>query len=203
MQIDKFFPVEFFTFRNENIDNEDLISKLEKVPSAIREGTCLSFTADLHNRPEFSELFLWFNDCIKQMKDYMAYDCDSIDITSSWFNISFPDKNHFMNYHRHSMSFYSGVYYLTEGANTVFEDPVLHRIQAQIEVLRLNKLPFEDIEPEPGKLVIFPSWMYHMSKTHLGKNKRYIVSFNTMPTGKINYNMAADSRANLQVKDPE
>jgi len=201
MHVDRFFPVEFFTFRNSDIDNQALISKLEKVRSPIKEGTCLSMTADIHILPEFSELFQWINRCITEMKNYMSYDCDRIDITSSWFNVSMPDRNHYMNYHRHSMSFYSGVYYLTEGASTVFEDPVIHRTQAQIEVLRKDYNPSEYIIPEPGKLVLFPSWVYHMSQTHLGKNSRYIISFNTMPAGKINHNSAADSKANIEIRN--
>ena len=99
------------------------------------------------------------------------------------------------------MSFYSGVYYLTEGASTVFEDPVIHRTQAQIEVLRKDYNPSEYIIPEPGKLVLFPSWVYHLSQIHLGKNSRYIISFNTMPAGKINYNSAADSKANIEIRN--
>lgn len=199
MQIDKFFPVEFFTFRNENIDNRDLISKLECVKSPIRQGTCLSMTADIHNLPEFKELFSWIRTCISEMHQHMAYDCDRIEITSSWFNVSMPDMNHYMNYHRHSMSFYSGVYYLTAGSSTVFEDPVIHRTQAQIEVLRKGHSPVEYIEPEPGKLVLFPSWVYHMSQTHIGKESRYIISFNTLPTGKINHSMADDSKAHIEI----
>lgn len=204
MRVDSFFPVEFFSFQNDSIDNRELISKLENLPAPMRDSTCLSFTKDIHNLPEFNNLFSWIRSCIHEMKEYMTYDCDSIDITTSWYNVYYPGKNHYVNYHRHSMSFYSGVYYLTDGSVTTFEDPVFHRVQAQIEVLRKNIKPFEYITPEPGKLVLFPSWMFHASQTHLGRDPRYIISFNTLPCGEINYNLAAhDSRAAIEIKDPE
>ena len=68
MHVDRFFPVEFFTFRNSDIDNQALISKLERVRSPIKEGTCLSMTDDIHNLPEFSQLFQWIDECITEMK---------------------------------------------------------------------------------------------------------------------------------------
>lgn len=97
------------------------------------------------------------------------------------------------------MSFYSGVYYLTEGAATIFEDPVIHRTQAQLEVLRKKHDPLEYIIPVPGKLVLFPSWVYHMSQMHIGKQSRYIISFNTLPAGRINHSTAADSKAYIEL----
>lgn len=194
------FPVNFFVFRNTHIDNRQLISQLEVYADQVKESSNISYIRNLHDKPEVSEVFEWFDECLEQVRINQKYDCDKFDITSSWFNRALPQSGMSQNYHRHSMSFFSAVYYLTDGAPTVFEDPVLHRTQAQLEVLRFDYKPFEYIQPEAGKLVIFPSWMYHSTVPHIANNDRYIISFNTLPTGHVNYNLATDSVAHITVE---
>jgi uncharacterized protein (TIGR02466 family) len=200
MEILNLFPTELFVFQNDTIDNESLVKRTQQLDEIeIKKSTTLSMLYDLRHVQEFDPLFAWFKQCLEEVRVKMEYDCEGFEITNSWFNVALGGYEMFQNYHRHSMSFYSAVYYLTEGSATVFEDPVLHRTQAQIEVLRHNYKPFYESAAIPGKLVIFPSWMYHRSLPHIGANDRYIISFNTMPVGKINHNLATDSKANLKV----
>ena len=200
MEILNLFPTELFVFQNDNIDNQALITRTQQIDHVeIKKSTTLSMLYDLRQVEEFSPLFTWFNQCLEEVRVKMSYDCDGFEITNSWFNVALGGYEMFQNYHRHSMSFYSAVYYLSEGSPTVFEDPVLHRTQAQIEVLRHEYKPFYESEAKPGKLVIFPSWMYHRSLPHISAKDRYIISFNSMPVGKINYNLATDSKAILKV----
>ena len=194
------FPVNLFVFRNSQINNVELIKKLEQYADHVKESSTLSYIRNLHDKEDFAELFNWFNQCLEQVRVNQKYDCDRFDITSSWFNRALPQSGMSQNYHRHSMSFFSAVYYLTDGSPTVFEDPVLHRTQAQLEVLRYDYKPYEYVQPEPGKLVIFPSWMYHSSIPHIANHDRYIVSFNTMPAGHVNYNLATDSVAHITIE---
>lgn len=194
------FPTELFVFKNPGIDNNSLIAHLEKYADQVKQSSTLSYIRNLHDKEETQELFNWFKDCLEEVRKTQKYDCDKFEITSSWFNRALPNSGMSQNYHRHSMSFYSAVYYLTTGAPTVFEDPVLHRTQAQLEVLRYDYKPHEFIHAEPGKLVIFPSWMYHTSMPHFANNDRYIISFNSMPTGHVNYNLATDSVAHITIE---
>ncbi len=200
MEILELFPTEVFVFKNPNIDNQHLISQLDKLDNIeIKKTSTLSMIVDLRSHPEFKELFAWFDQCLNSVKDYMKYDCDSLEITSTWFNVALAEYRMFQNVHRHSMSMWSAVYYLSEGSPTEFEDPVIHRTQAQLEVLRYDYNPFYKVTAEPGKLVLFPSWMYHSSLPHLGDKNRYIISFNSLPNGKINHNLATDSKATLRI----
>lgn len=200
MEIVNLFPTEIFVFKNSEINNTALISKTERLDHVeIKTSSTLSMLYDLRKEQEFKPLFTWFTECLMQVKEKMEYDCEGFEITNSWFNVALAGHDMYQNYHRHSMSMYSGVYYMTHGSPTVFEDPVIHRTQAQIEVLRNNYNPTYESQAEPGKLVIFPSWMYHRSLPHLGENNRYIISFNSMPYGKINHNLATDSKANIKV----
>lgn len=200
MDIVNIFPTELFVFRNKNINNDNLIVQLEKYADQVKQSSTLSYIRNLHDKAETKELFDWFRSCLEEVRVSQKFDCDKFEITSSWFNRALPNSGMSQNYHRHSMSFFSAVYYLTSGAPTVFEDPVIHRTQAQLEVLRHDFQPYEYIQPEPGKLVIFPSWLYHTSVPHIANHDRYIISFNTMPTGHVNYNLATDSVAHLTVE---
>ena len=88
------------------------------------------------------------------------------------------------------------------GAPVGFEDPVMPRTMNQLEVLRTDGYaPFEYIAPMPGKLLLFPSWLYHWTKPHIDNFERWNISFNVLPTGKINYNVGTDSTANIELKN--
>jgi uncharacterized protein (TIGR02466 family) len=197
------FPTSFFEFKNPNINNVELVQHFQKYSDRMKHGNIISSLHLLHNKPEFLELFDWINSCLEEIRIEEKYDCENFKITNSWFNIALAESNMAIHYHRHSMSFFSGVYYLTEGAPTFFEDPVLHRTQAQIEVLRSEYAPTEKIFPEPGKLVIFPSWMFHYAAPHVDNFDRYIISFNSLPSGAINYNLATDSVLDISINSRE
>jgi len=199
MEVVNLFPTEMFVFKNTALDNQKIIQQLEKIDNVeIKKTTTLSMLHDLRSDAEFRDLFVWFEACLEQVRESMQYDCEKIDIVNSWFNVALAGYEMYQNYHRHSMSFFSGIYYLTDGSPTVFEDPVTHRTQAQIEVLRHNYQPTFLSPAEPGKLIIFPSWMYHNSRPHLGNINRYVISFNSFPSGKINYNLATDSKLHVR-----
>lgn len=194
------FPTDVFVFYNKNIDNQSLIEKLERLDNVqVKKSTTLSMLVDLRHHEDFKDLFNWFRECLEEIRVKQQYDCDKFEITNSWFNVALAGYDMYQNYHRHSMSFFSAVYYLTDGSPTIFEDPVIHRTQAEIEVLRMNYEPWIFSDAEPGKLIIFPSWLYHSSKIHLGESNRYIISFNSLPTGKINYNLATDSKVIVRI----
>ena len=198
MQNIPIFPTNIYAFKNDSIDNKYYIDLLSK--ETLKEHTALSSTENLHCKKEYTELFNWFYECIEQLRQAKRYDCDKIEITSSWANKYYADSGMYHSPHKHSMSMYSGVYYLTKGAATVFEDPVHHRVQAQLEVLRHAFQPFEYIDAEPGKLILFPSWLFHSTTFNHEPIDRWSIAFNTFPAGKINYNLAKDSIAILDVK---
>lgn len=201
MQTINLFPIEFFEFRNRDINNQQIIKVLDNLKGPIRNGSVLSYVKHVHKEPELSNLFSWFERCLEEIRVRLHYQCDKFEITSSWYNKALANSGMHQNYHKHVLSFFSGVYYLTEGSPTFFEDPVIQRSQGQIEVLRDNYQPFEKINAEPGKLVIFPSWVYHQTPPHIMDNDRYIISFNSLPTGNINPKSTIDSQCYISVKN--
>lgn len=202
MKTHELFPIKFFEFRNNEIDNEALKVRLESYVDILKKTNCISALRDLHTGNELKDIFSWFDQCLEEIRTTEKYDCDKFSITSSWFNRYMPNANMFLQHHRHSMSFFSGVYYLTPGSPTVFEDPVFQRSHPQLEVLQFNFKPETVFYPEPGKLIIFPSWVFHRSVPHTDPYDRYIISFNSFPAGKINYGIATDSTANISILNP-
>ena len=198
----KLFPTDVFVFRNNTFDNKVMIEHCEKYADHINDSEVISSMRNLHDKQELKPLFDWFDSCLDEIRVSCQYDCDRFAITSSWFNRALPRSGMKLNVHRHSMSFFSAVYYLTDGSPTVFEDPVIHRTQAQLEVLRVHdqeSSPHQTIDAEAGKLIIFPSWLFHFSAPHIGDEDRYIISFNTMPEGDVNYKIATDSVASIKI----
>jgi hypothetical protein len=41
--------------------------------------------------------------------------------------------------------------------------------------------------------------MYHCSIPHVDNHDRYIISFNTLPNGAVNYNIASDSVVDITI----
>jgi len=197
MKTREIFPTTIFEFHNKNLDIDKICALLDQEPWA--EHSALSSKENIHVKPEYKGVFDWIDDCLQQVKTYQKYDCDKLSVSSSWANKNIAGEGMHHQPHRHSMSFYSGILYLTEGSPTVLEDCVTPRVQAQIEVLRDDYKPFEYIEPIPGKLVVFPSFIYHSSGLHFEDYNRYNIAFNVLPSGKINYNLATDSIAILDV----
>lgn len=197
MQKVNIFPTPIYEFHNSDIDNDDIVEKLSK--ETLREHTALSSLEDLHTKAGYEDLFLWFDECLDEIHREMRYDCDRIAITSSWCNKQYAQSGMFHAPHKHTMSMLSGVYYCTPGAPTCFQDPVTQRTEAQIEVLQHDFTPFEYIQAVPGKLIIFPSWMYHSTTRSIEEVDRWSIAFNTFPDGKINYNIARDSVVTLKV----
>jgi uncharacterized protein (TIGR02466 family) len=89
--------------------------------------------------------------------------------------------------HSHPDSAWSGVYYVDAGTTNPdrplsgvleFLDP-----RAGVEAVTAPGDPYGEavrVRPEPGLLVVFPSWLYHWVHPYSGETPRIAVSFNAM-----------------------
>ena len=108
-----------------------------------------------------------------------------------WFNLAPAGSGVGHPLHRHPKSYLSAVYYLTEGADTVFEDPMTPRTSDTLDVFQETLMQAKyginaAIKAEPGKLILFPAWLKHYSMRQLDQFDRWTISFNVFPTGKVN-----------------
>ena len=113
----------------------------------------------------------------------MAWDVtnQSVKIQGVWAIIN--EKNAWNQKHHHSNSDLSGAYYVSAHENCgdiVFYDPR----PAPVHKHPISKFPNElnatrrEIKPEPGMLILFPSYLEHSVRANLSDKKRIVISFN-------------------------
>ena len=117
----------------------------------------------------------------------------------SWGNVSGPDSGGCHQAHRHPFAYLSGIYYLTEGSPTVFQDPLTPRTMNQLEIISGTYENAVAIEPTVGQLLIWPSWMIHWSVPHHGPEPRAVIAWNALPDGGINFGPYGQNMVNLKV----
>lgn len=204
MKINQLFPVIIPEFKYEG-DLESIISYLNTVEKAqfnFPEGVYTT-KGDLHKHDALAEVTAWFYECLNEYKQEMALQCDRLDISLMWANNAPPGSGVGHPRHRHNMSLISAVFYLTEGVATVFHDPIYPRTMDCMEVMSDNLYsrggPIEKQAAEPGKLILFPSWLVHESDRHYFDYDRWTISFNALPAGNINPGPFDYPMANLKV----
>lgn len=189
------FPVNLHEYEIDNLSvNNQVINILEK-EEFIKNGydripeqsRCYQTTHDLHKRIEFINIISFIKESIRHYKEELEYDCGDLEITSCWAN-KYPRYTVSQQIpHIHKMSLISGVYYLTPGAPTYFNDPMFQRTQTPFEVFNNEINIRQSVFPaEPGKLVLFPSWLEHGTYPHRESFDRWSISFNVLATGKLN-----------------
>lgn len=109
-------------------------------------------------------------------------------VVGAWFQVANQGGRH--GVHNHGNSSWSGVYYVDcdesaaslAAANglTRFHGPWLSRLGGAHQDLGSAYLQqsWVDVAPEPGKAVVFPSWLLHEVLPYTGRRDRVIVSFN-------------------------
>jgi len=188
----KIFPTSLHKFENPDPRTDEVISLIENQKPIQRYGNWEEMkirTTDgtLHCLPEFKFLIDWFMQCLLEYKNYYELDCDALDIAVCWGNKSAVGERASHHIHTHNLSYISAVYYVTEGSPTVFLDPFYSKGCEQVDVSWKKNREIEmEVHPGPGNLILFPSWLPHCSKPHLGNKPRYTMSFNVLPVGNVN-----------------
>jgi len=146
-------------------------------------------TKDKHifEHEELSQLKKWceknlnyFMENLGKMKGAEFY------ITQSWFNKTTPHKHH--HSHMHPNSIISAVLYV-EGPQcpTFFYNRDSFNNFTFFD--KINGNPFTankvGVVNEPGRLVLFPSYLHHEVDINKGNSDRYSISFNTFVRGEF------------------
>ena len=157
-------------------DREEIIEKLRENPSnkyqALHGDAVSSFDFPVNIVGQ-----LGLVDLIKEkLKEYAKkVNVPELQILNSWFNIQRPGSR--LRLHNHSGSVVSGALYLKvddESSPLVFEDP------RDLGVFVFHSDPYAEYAPQPGDLVLFPSWLMHGSHEHINQSdERIVISFNS------------------------
>jgi hypothetical protein len=155
---------------------------------------------DIHKEEPMLPLIGFFHDCLDYIRCDLCLQAQELRIALSWANWAPPNSGAGHPLHRHNYSYLSGVFYFTEGSETVFQDPVDIRNLDTLEIIRDHfDGPTETFKAEPGKLLIFPGWLRHYSNPHVSEESRYTMSFNSLPHGPVNAGPQGVPMANINV----
>lgn len=150
---------------------------------------------DIHKKQEYKKLFEFIEQCLGEVKNHYNFQCDYLKVTSSWIN-KYKETST-LNFHRHPMSAFSGVFFMTGGSPISFKDPIDFRTYQSTIPVSKNDCSYFNLEPIPGRVIIFPWWLEHGVMNFSGE--RWSLAFNSMPGGKIN----SDDHLNLSFADLE
>lgn len=145
---------------------------------------------NLHKRAEYAPFLAEVNAALERISKEMSYASDYVlKVTSMWSIINPPGNGN--RAHCHPNSLLSGVYYIQapENAGKIeFIDPRTAFVMNQPKYENKKKRPREcwtkvNFNPVPGRMIIFPAWLYHGVDSNTSKEKgraanRIILSFN-------------------------
>jgi uncharacterized protein (TIGR02466 family) len=175
---------------------------------ATQESLGRSNIGGWHSRPDFlarsesavSALTTWITWAVRKVVDATAGNAafkGTLSL-SAWATICRAGAYHAP--HSHPDSAWSGVYYVDPG--TLSPDRPLSGVlefldpRAGVEAVTAPGDPYGEpfrVRPEPGLLVIFPSWLYHWVHPYAGEAPRIAVSFNAMLERMVSASERTDS----------
>jgi len=192
-QVMSLFPTPLYVVDFDNLDFIQNIKievlKILQNGEVTRDELCSTTPDDLHNRESFSKLKDIILAEVELVFENIGLLYDDFYISCMWANISKSKNRHAL--HLHANSYFSGVLYLDAPAspgNIGFKDP-----RAASEMLSFDYKPGSmfkertiEIEPKTGRMLIFPSWLYHGTRpgNFNDDENRISLSFNILP--KVN-----------------
>jgi uncharacterized protein (TIGR02466 family) len=140
--------------------------------------------------PEIRTLRSWIGAAVQEMTAFTRPDIGqggpvNVDLGGgAWANIVRNGSHH--KIHNHPDCDWSGVYYVAVGvpdANAPAENGMIEfldpRMGATLPGLSgPEALPKLRVPPEPGLMLLFPSWLYHYVNTFQGTGERISIAFN-------------------------
>ena len=189
----KLFPVPVFeknlkNFEKLNLELENYIYELKKKNP---DGKIKSNAGGWHS-PDFNlkdaECIKKFiaslsNDLYSIITNHLKWKCEPQDviIQNMWSVIN--SKNTFNIKHNHPNSLLSAAYYVKAKKNSgkiTFFDPKEIKVMYHPPIKEFNEISCEavKIEPEEGKLLLFPAYLQHAVEENLSNEDRIVISFN-------------------------
>ncbi len=182
-------PLWQFTLAMAESLNPQLLAAIKNLQAQDPQGKNISNSLgwhshnNLHLKEPFRQLLIAINLEIKEIVYALCWDLNQVipTVNNCWANVN---NTHSSNHvHHHPNSLLSGVYYLQTPENCgsiFFYDP---RVGSQMLVPPLLQgTPWTRekvrITPEPGKMVIFPSWLWHGVEPNMSQDERISISFN-------------------------
>ena len=176
---------------SKNADNFTAINKelLDLIPVLVKEnkegvqytnsGGWQSDKLDINRTPLFKELIAGFT---REVGVTLNINADTrIILNNCWINVN--RKDNYNRAHTHPNSMVSGCYYVQTPADCgdiVFSDPRVQASCVLLPVTENNKYTVQTarFHPQPGSIVMFPSWLSHYVENNNSEEERISVAFN-------------------------
>ena len=144
-------------------------------------------TTNMNELPQFKKLVDMLYECQRTVYQQEHYESEPV-LGNMWANINPPGGRN--QSHIHSNSLFSGVYYIKvppKSGKLKIYDP---RPGAQFTMpTRKPGNPGKDLwrdanlEPIPGRIIMFPAWLWHSVEENKSNDIRISVSFNFIQDG--------------------
>ncbi len=187
------FPTGILVASIPEVDNAALARAIRSLPPASTQahglisgdGVSTYGTGhNLHKRPEFKTLVDALGLRLTGFARELGADLDRMNLLMAdcWSNIQQPGSH--VVQHRHPNSIISGAYYVEAPVNCgriVFESPLdSHRMTDFPYYARQTPFAMKRyaVDPLPGRVVLFPSWLSHRTEVNQSNAERIVVSFN-------------------------
>lgn len=198
---DEFFPTLVYSILLHDADsvNDEILQAIheerDKDAKGIERSNIRSLGGwhsrnNLHRDARFKRLTDRAHQMLSGIHDNLGYNKNTrLQVTTMWSITNPPGSSN--RAHIHPGALWSGVYYVQapEGAGAIeFTDPRTMQVMNSANFIPNKRRKSEvwskvKIKPVPGKMLIFPSWLYHSVEPNLADGEgnasdRVIVSFN-------------------------
>jgi uncharacterized protein (TIGR02466 family) len=175
---------------------KDIISKwkayIEKQPSSNynldsdHSNDLLTENQKLLEDPIFYKLKSQILSSSKKYLHNTGFEVEDVQISNSWGYITGLGNTDY-NFHSHSNSLISGVFYLTEGSPLLFKTDLHRNASYKTSLNSPHQIPFSyyEVYPQTGLLVLFPSHLEHSVLKNNKDIKRISIAFNIIPKGEF------------------
>lgn len=170
--------IEKYILEKSNQQNTDIESKVAGHLKHRLKESAFNFLTE--NNKSITPLRNWIVDCLidtvkkvyvdNKKKNYKVF------FESSWYHVT--EKYGYHEIHSHPNCSWCGIFYVSgDSGDTKFHSPIdslyMDDGNSFIETMGVFKQ-----SPEPGKLILFPSYLKHSVDEYTGNDKRITVAFN-------------------------
>ena len=188
---EEFFPTSIYG-KDVQLNNQELAQHIinwSNQDAGIKKTNVKGWHSqtDMHTKPEYKslvdELFIFMKDIWKE--EWL--DREPV-VGNMWANINPPGGSN--SPHLHPNCLYSGVYYVKstpQAGRLKIYDPRAG-IQIVMPVRKEGKPPKHlwreaNMDPVPGRMIMFPAWLWHAVEPNESNDIRISVSFNFIQQG--------------------
>lgn len=192
------FPTSIWYFDLEDYQpiNAKLLSLIEQErshdsPGMSDRSSVLGWHSqdNFHRRDDFQEFIALAYQNTLEAAQFQRWNLEefSLTIQNCWAIVN--HKYSYNNVHNHPNSFLSGVYYVQtpeNGGNIFFRDPREAALIYSPPIIEWTQWTYKKITytPKAGRMLIFPSWLYHGVEPNMSDEARVCLSFNSGLTSK-------------------